>query len=181
MVVHNNYIESRCPTKARGSSIMPEQEPAPRVSVTVPTTPAEAFRVYTERQLEWQPPAHLSVTDAVAITMEPKAGGRYYERGADGTEVVQGTVTEWAPPSRVAVTWRIGPGWRLAPDDENASVIVVEFSPAGPDSTEVAFTYTQLERHGEMAPMLRAAIANPGPDGAVQRYAETVRRHATAG
>ena len=60
-------------------------------------------------------------------------------------------------------------------------MIVVEFNPAGPGSTEVVFTYMHLERHGEMAPMLRAAIANPGPDGAVQRYAETVRRHAAAG
>ena len=57
---------------------------------------------------------------------------------------------------------------------------MVEFNPAGPDSTEVVFTYTHLERHGEMAPMLRAAIANPGPGGAVERYAETVRRHAAA-
>jgi uncharacterized protein YndB with AHSA1/START domain len=113
--------------------------------------------------------------------MEPWVGGRFYERGADGAEVVKGTIIEWAPPGRVAVTWRVGPGWRPAPDDENASVIVIEFKPAGPDSTEVVFTYTHLERHGEMAPMLRAAIANPGPDSAVERYAETVKRHAVAG
>ena len=62
----------------------------------------------------------------------------------------------------------------------NASVIVVEFIPAGPDSTEVVFTYTHLERHGEMASMLRAAIANPGPGSAVESYAETVKRHAAA-
>jgi uncharacterized protein YndB with AHSA1/START domain len=106
--------------------------------------------------------------------------GRFYERGADGAEVVKGTIAEWAPPGRVALTWRVGPGWRPAPDDENASVIVIEFKPVGPDSTEVIFTYTHLERHGEIAPMLRAAIANPGPDSAVERYAETVKRRAVA-
>jgi uncharacterized protein YndB with AHSA1/START domain len=157
-----------------------EEDAAPRVSVTVPATPAEAFRIYTERQIEWQPPAHLTVKDPDAVIMEPRVGGRYYERGADGTEVVRGTITEWAPPGRVAVTWRIGRGWRLAPDDENASVIVVEFNPSGPDSTEVVFTYTHLERHGEMAPVLRAAIASPGPGGAVESYTETVKRHAAA-
>jgi uncharacterized protein YndB with AHSA1/START domain len=160
---------------------MPEgEEAAPRVSVTVPGPPAGAFRVYAERQIEWQPPGHLTVKDPESVTMEPRVGGRFYERGADGTEVVRGTVTEWDPPRRLAVTWRIGPGWQPAPDDEHASVIVVEFNPAGPDSTEVTFTYTHLERHGEMAPSLRAAIANPGPGGAVERYAETVKRHAAA-
>jgi hypothetical protein len=84
------------------------------------------------------------------------------------------------PPDRLAVTWRIGPGWRLAPDDEHASVIEVEFNPAGTDATEVVLTYTHLERHGEMAPTLRAAIGNPGPASAVQRYAEAARRHAAA-
>jgi uncharacterized protein YndB with AHSA1/START domain len=154
------------------------EEAAPRVSVIVPASADEAFRIYTERQLEWQPPGHLTVQDPESVTMEPRVGGRFYERGADGTEAVRGTVTEWQPPRRVAVTWRIGPGWQLAPDDQNASVIVVEFNPAGPDSTEVVISYTHLERHGELAPMLRAAIGNPGPGSAVDSYAEAVKRAA---
>ena len=155
---------------------MSAEEAAPRVSVTVPAPAAEAFRIFTERQLEWQPPGHLTVSDPESVIMEPRVGGRLYERGADGAEVTRGTVTEWDPPRRLAHTWRIGPGWRPAPDDANASVIVVEFNPAGPASTEVVFTYTYLERHGEMASALRAAIASPGPGGAVERYAEAVNR-----
>jgi uncharacterized protein YndB with AHSA1/START domain len=155
-------------------------EKDPRVSVTVPVPPADAFRIYTERQLEWQPPEHMAVKDPHSVTIEPWVGGRCYERGADGTEAVRGTIVEWAPPDRLAITWRIGPGWRLAPDDEHASVIVVEFNPAGTDSTEVVLTYTHLERHGEMAPMLRAAIGNPGSGSAVERYAEAARRQAAA-
>jgi uncharacterized protein YndB with AHSA1/START domain len=173
MVLHINFIEE-------GESMPGGDEAAPRVSVTVPAPPAEAFRVYTERQIEWQPPEHLTVKDPESVRMEPRVGGRFYERGADGTEVVRGTITAWDPPGRLAVTWRIGPGWQPAPDDENASVIEVEFNPAGPGSTEVVFTYTYLERHGEMAPVLRAAIANPGPGSAVERYAEAVKRHTTA-
>lgn len=57
------------------------------------------------------------------------------------------------------------------------SVIAISSNPVGSDSTEVVFTYTHLERHGEMAPMLRAAIANPGPGSAVERYAEAVRQN----
>jgi uncharacterized protein YndB with AHSA1/START domain len=146
-------------------------------SVTVPVPPAEAFRVYTELPGEWLPPEHMFIKEPQSVVMEPQAGGRFYERGADGTEVTRGTVTQWDPPHRLAVTWRIGPGWRPVPDDSSASVIVVEFGAAGDAATDVTVTYTHLERYGEMAAVIRSAIGNPGAD-TLLRYAEVVRRHA---
>lgn len=157
---------------------MSEQLADPRVSTTVPVPPAEAFRIYAEYAIEWLPPEHTFLRGPEAIVMEPRAGGRFYERGADGAEATRGTIVEWAPPGRIALTWRIGPGWRPVPDDERASVIVVEFSPAGPDGTEVALTYTHLERHGEMAEVIRNAIVQPGQGSTLDRYAEVVARHA---
>ena len=153
----------------------------PRRSVTVPVSPAEAFAVYTERAAEWLPPEHTFLPDPQSITMEPRAGGRFYERGADGTEITRGTIKEWAPPGRLAVTWRIGPGWRPIFDDAQASVIVVEFGQAGAgagQATEVTVTNTHLERHGEMAEAIRAAVSNQGPGDTLHRYAEAVARHA---
>jgi uncharacterized protein YndB with AHSA1/START domain len=151
-----------------------------QVSVTVPASPAQAFGIYTGLPGEWLPPEHTFLKDPELIAMEPRAGGRFYERGADGTEITRGTITQWDPPGSLAVTWRIGPGWRPVFDDEHASVIVAEFRPAGTDATEVVLTYTHLERHGEMAAMLRSAIRAPGPS-TLDRYAEVVRRHAQAG
>lgn len=151
----------------------------PRRSVTVPVSPAEAFRIYTECPAEWLPREHTFLSSPQSIIMEPRAGGRFYERGTDGTEVTRGTITEWAPPGRLAVTWRIGPGWRPIFDDEHASVIVVEFSPAGTQATEVTVTYTHLERHGEMAEAIRSAISSPGPGDTLHRYAHAVTKHTT--
>ena len=139
----------------------------PRVAVTVPATTEEAFRVYTERAADWLPAEHRFLRGSEIVVMEKGVGGRFYEQGADGAVVVRGTITEWAPPSRLAVTWRVAPGWGPAADDEHASVVVVEFRPTGAGETEVSATYTHLERHGSMEPMLRAAI---GSGNTLERY-----------
>jgi hypothetical protein len=84
--------------------------PDVRKSIRVPAPADEAFRIFTERPIEWLPAGHTFIKNPQSITMEPRTGGRYYERGADGTEVTRGTIVDWAPPHRLVVTWRIGPG-----------------------------------------------------------------------
>jgi deoxynogalonate / 12-deoxyaklanonic acid monooxygenase len=157
---------------------LPRDGGDPRRSVRVPVPPATAFGVYTGHPAEWLPPGHTFLPDPQEIIIQPWVGGRFYERGADGTEATRGTVVEWAPPGRLAVTWRIGPGWRPLPDDERASVVVAEFTAAGPGATEVTLTYTHLDRHGEAAAMIRAAVAQPAPGDSLERYAAAVARHA---
>jgi uncharacterized protein YndB with AHSA1/START domain len=142
-----------------------------RKSVTVPVSPEEAFRLLTGQPGRWLPSAHTFIKDPVLIAMEPMAGGRFFERGADGTEIIRGTILAWEPPRRLVVTWRIGSGWRPVFDDERAPRIEFEFRPAAA-GTEVVATYTDLHRAGEFAAALRAAIEAGDPGESLQRYAD---------
>jgi len=151
-------------------------------SVIVPVAVDEAFRLFTEQPAQWLPAAHTFIRDPVLIAMEPWAGGRFYERGTDGTEITRGTILDWAPPARLVVTWRIGTDWRPVFDDEQASRIRAEFRPAGAagsgaaGSTEVVLTYTELDRHGTFATQLRAAIEAGDPGESLQNYADLAAR-----
>jgi uncharacterized protein YndB with AHSA1/START domain len=148
-----------------------------RKSLSVPVTPEQAFRIFTEQAIEWLPSGHTFLADPQSVTMEPWPGGRFYERAADGTEATRGTVLAWSPPGRLVVTWRIGPGWRPLPDDERASQIEAEFTAAGPDQTEVTLTYRQLHRLGEFGQQVWQAVASASPGESLQRYAGAVARH----
>ena len=150
--------------------------PDVRKAVEVEATPEEAFDVFAQRPLEWWPAHHVFVTDRRSITIEPVVGCRYYETGADGTTIDWGTVVEWDRPRRLVLTWRMGPGWRPVYDDALASLIEVDVTPTGPGTCEVALTHARLDRHGEIAPGIHAALQGPSPGPTLEQYAEVVAR-----
>jgi uncharacterized protein YndB with AHSA1/START domain len=147
-----------------------------RVTVEVPV--AEAFRVFTEKPMDWTPPGHMFLKDATLIAIEPGVGGRFYERNPAGAEAVHGVITEWAPPDRLVMTWRVGENWQPIFDDEKASFITLSFIETGPSTTEVVLTHSGFHRHGPAAAAIHAAVNGPSPGETLGRYAEAVARHA---
>jgi uncharacterized protein YndB with AHSA1/START domain len=151
-----------------------------RKSVTVGAPVDQAFAIFAERPLEWWPKTHVFVEDRRAITIEPRIGGRYFERGSDGTEVDWGTVVEWDPPNRLVLTWRVGADWQPVHDDEKASFIEVDFVALDRTTTRVTLTHAQLHRHGEVAEFIHAALDGPSPGETLAKYAEVVAEHTPA-
>ncbi len=150
--------------------------PDVRKTVVVDVPIEQAFAAFVGRPMEWWPADHVFVTDRRSITIERHVGGRYYETGADGTEIAWGTIVEFDAPRRIAMTWRVGPGWRPVLDDAVASVIEVDFTPAGHGRTGVALTHAQLHRHGPIAATIRAALDGPSPGATLAQFAGVVAR-----
>jgi uncharacterized protein YndB with AHSA1/START domain len=117
---------------------------AVRSSVTVKLPRDAAFRLFTERISSWWPLATHSVfhAEAVAVTIEPVVGGRVYEAAADGRTSEWGTVIEWHPGERLALTWHPGEVSDLA------TVVEVTFSEAPDGGTHVDLVHTGWAVYG---------------------------------
>lgn len=126
-----------------------------------------AFSVFVERMETWWPATHhIGSTPFEAIFVEPRVGGRWYERNAEGKQCDWGTVLAWDPPHRVCFSWHVGPGhdspdWKFDPDMAKASEVEVRFIPEGAESTLVELEHRKIERHGEGAEQLRAMFDGP--------------------
>ena len=106
-----------------------------------------AFRVFTASFGSWWPAEyHIGTADMADAIIEPREGGRWYERGVDGSECDWGTVLAWDPPNRLVVTWQINGEWQYDPDPEHASEIEVRFTADGPGQTTVELVHRHLDR-----------------------------------
>jgi uncharacterized protein YndB with AHSA1/START domain len=145
-----------------------------RASVTVNAPPEKAFEVFTSGIGSWWPRSHhLGDAELTTVVIEPRAGGRWYERTADGAECDWGEVLEWQPPQRLVLSWRIGTTWQLEDDPSRASVVEIGFAPDGAGSTTVTLVHTRLDRHGDDWPAMRDSVAGSGGWPAVlQAYAD---------
>ncbi|WP_263368185.1 SRPBCC family protein [Edaphobacter bradus] len=120
-----------------------------RKSVRVPISVGCAFSVFVEQMETWWPPEHhIGEAAFEAIFVEPKVGGRWYERDGNGKECDWGKVMAWDPPRLVTFSWHLGPSWKFDPDMAKASEVAIRFTPET-EGTLVELEHSHLERHGE--------------------------------
>jgi uncharacterized protein YndB with AHSA1/START domain len=155
---------------------MTETTVAARRSITVNATPERAFEVFTAGFSTWWPleSHHIGKNMATAAIMEPHAGGRWFERDAEGNECNWGFVTEYEPPSRILLAWHLTPEWAYDPDPEKATEVEVTFTTTG-DGTLVELEHRGFEKHGETGAAMRDAVSAPGGwTDLLQLYAKAV-------
>ncbi len=164
--------------RAREENMVIEQEVVVAKTTLVQAPLAVAFEVFIAQ--DWWPVEthHLAHPPGREVVLEPFAGGRWYERAADGTDTDWGTVLAWQPPYRLLLTWQVSPDWTYEPDPACGSEIEVTFTPEGPHQTRVDFTHRHLERYGQQAERMRRILDEKG-GGPLTAFAGHVGTHAT--
>jgi len=154
------------------TQIRPQITPAPvRKSIFVDAPQPLAFDVFTSGIGRWWPKSHtIGNAELDRPVIEPKAGGRWYQLGLDGSECEVGKVDVWDPPARLVLIWQLTAQFTFDPD--LVTEVEVRFTPEA-SGTRVDLEHRHLERLGETAEQLRVAIDSPGGwGGLLALYAE---------
>jgi hypothetical protein len=149
----------------------PTIQPAPiRKSLVVKADVERAFSVFTSRMGSWWPRSHSTgKSPQVDVIVEPRAGGRWYERAEDGSETEWGKVLRWQPPGHVLLAWQLDGNWHYNP--ACITEVEINFIALGAGGTRVDFEHRHLERLGDNAVAVRELL-NSGWDGILDLYAQ---------
>ena len=148
-----------------------------RKVVTVQAPQDVAWRVFTEKMGTWWPLATYKIgkANAVDAVIEPRVGGRWYERGDDGSTCDWGRVLSWEPHDRLVLTWDISADWQ--PDPNLKTEIEVRFIAEGKGRTRVELEHRHLDRFGARRDEMRRIFDTEGDWG---RLLESFARVAAA-
>jgi uncharacterized protein YndB with AHSA1/START domain len=120
-----------------------------RLALDVSCPVEHAFAVWTARIDSWWPADHtVSGRSNAVIVLEPRSGGRIFERTLDGVEHDWGEITRWEPPRR------LGYRWHLMRDPAEATQVEISFVAAG-TSTRIEIEHTGWDRLGTDGPVWR--------------------------
>ena len=147
--------------------------PAPvRKTVTVRTSPAHAFEVFTAGIGTWWPASHhIGASPMKVSIIEPGVNGRWYAICQDETQCDIGKVLAWDPPSRLVLAWQIDGQFKYDPG--LITEIEVKFADQGDGTTRVDLEHRNLERMGDQAEHGRAMLDAPNGWGLIlSLYAE---------
>lgn len=139
---------------------MHETQDDVRREVTVQGSADETFRAFTAELGAWWPAPYTFGGEAFATAeVEPRKGGRWFERDRWGDETDWGEVRAWEPPSRLVLSWRVAADRSQEPPDR-ASEVEVRFVPDGEGRTRLILVHRDFARHGDGAETMRVGMAS---------------------
>ena len=155
----------------------PATDTTVRTSIVVQAPIERAFAVFTEDFDRIKPREHNLLGVEIAATIfEPRAGGRIYDRGVDGSECSWARVLAFEPPDRVLFSWDISPQWQIETDHGKTSEVEVRFISETPERTRVELEHRNLDRHGAGWEGARAGVdSKDGWPLYLQRFAELLK------
>ena len=129
-------------------------------SVTVPLSQARTFELFTARMTEFWPKEHsIGSSEIAEVIVEPRSGGRWFERGVDSCECQWGRVAAWDPPRKVVLLWQIRSDWKFDPEFETE--VEVSFTNEATDRTRVDLAHRNLQRYGDDTEQMRSIFDQP--------------------
>jgi uncharacterized protein YndB with AHSA1/START domain len=129
-----------------------------RKSIRVKATPERAFQAFTAEMCRWWIKTHsINKSPIKDIVIEPRPGGRWFERGEDGSECDWGKVLSWEPPGRLLLAWQLTPQWTF--DPALVTELELRFLPDGP-GTLIELEH-RLEGYGDAAEEMFKILDGP--------------------
>lgn len=130
--------------------------------VAVRATPARAFELFTGHMERWWPGDRtVGKKPFVDIVVEPREGGRWFERDADGQETQWGSVLVWEPPGRLLLAWNLNAQFTY--DPAFMTEVELTFAPTAGGGTLVTLEHRHLERYGADAERIAGLLGGGWP------------------
>jgi uncharacterized protein YndB with AHSA1/START domain len=148
--------------------------------LSVQAPPEVSWDVFTTQMGTWWPLAAYKIgkTNAVDAVIEPRVGGRWFERGDDGSTCDWGRVLTREPHSRLVLSWDITADFQY--DPALHTEIEVRFIAEG-TNTRVEFEHRRLDRYGDRRDEMRTIFDKTGDWGQLlAAFAQTAAAAARA-
>jgi glutathione S-transferase len=143
-------------------------------TIEVARTAADAFDVFVSRIGAWWPLAsHSRARDefgekSETVVIEPRVGGRFYERLTTGEELEWGEVLVFEPGKRLTLTWRLG--------RKVATEVDVRFEDVDLDRCRVTLSHAGWEKMEAEAASVRGGYAQGWELVFGQRFADAAAK-----
>jgi uncharacterized protein YndB with AHSA1/START domain len=130
--------------------------------VTVKALPDRAFELFSKHISDWwEKGKTIGKNPHVDIVIEPKAGGRWFERDAAGVECPWGKVLAWEPPHRLLLGWQLNSVFEYDPNF--LTEVELTFVAQVGGSTLVTLEHRDLERFGADAVKVARQVGDGWP------------------